>query len=516
MDWNGTTLRREELGAGLAAVWACGMGMLGLAGLAWRAWRRARLAVAEQARERRLREEMEAYARLDTTPGKSVSGGSERVPAAKALASRVCRTVAEKSAFTRVLMLLRNAEGSLRAVAWVGVDDLTVAAVERWGEQVVREERSGAAPLGRNGTRGVPIQLGGWQSFDREVGSWEMSGRRERRKWRRAIVVPIRMQSRSGGQGGRKTGDGRLAGAIVLCADGLAARAAEGGAPLRIEGLLSGVESLAARIGTAMEAQALSERLQRAEKLAGLGQLASGVAHSLNNPLTAVLGYAELIAESSGETRVQEDARTIVTEALKMKEIVQRLSDFWRPVRQLDELVDVLGVVESVIKAAETRLRKQGIKVELLAHGGMIGPVHGSRQRLRQVAEQLLENAAESIAGLLPAEEGESHGIRVSVSADEQTVCVIVSDTGPGFEEPGRVFDPFYTTRDPAEGAGLGLSICFGIVREHGGEIAAFNLHPHGAAVVVELPLGAALKAPAVCEDEARAEEPKGDRIGLV
>jgi signal transduction histidine kinase len=78
------------------------------------------------------------------------------------------------------------------------------------------------------------------------------------------------------------------------------------------------------------------------------------------------------------------------------------------------------------------------------------------------------------------------------------------------------VFDPFYTTRDPAEGAGLGLSICFGIVREHGGEIAAFNLHPHGAAVVVELPLGAALKAPAVCQDEARAEEPKGDRIGLV
>jgi C4-dicarboxylate-specific signal transduction histidine kinase len=69
-------------------------------------------------------------------------------------------------------------------------------------------------------------------------------------------------------------------------------------------------------------------------------------------------------------------------------------------------------------------------------------------------------------------------------------VHVIVSDTGPGFRQPGRAFDPFYTTRQPGEGTGLGLSICYGIVREHGGEISAFNLHPTGAAVVLELPVG--------------------------
>jgi signal transduction histidine kinase len=65
-----------------------------------------------------------------------------------------------------------------------------------------------------------------------------------------------------------------------------------------------------------------------------------------------------------------------------------------------------------------------------------------------------------------------------------------VSDTGPGFRQPGRAFDPFYTTRQPGEGTGLGLSICYGIMREHGGEISAFNLHPRGAAVVLELPVG--------------------------
>ncbi len=77
-----------------------------------------------------------------------------------------------------------------------------------------------------------------------------------------------------------------------------------------------------------------------------------------------------------------------------------------------------------------------------------------------------------------------------SLSAAMQVaVQVIVSDTGPGFKEPGRVFDPLYTASQVEEGTGVGLSVCYGIVREHGGEISAFNLHPHGAAVVVELPL---------------------------
>jgi signal transduction histidine kinase len=84
---------------------------------------------------------------------------------------------------------------------------------------------------------------------------------------------------------------------------------------------------------------------------------------------------------------------------------------------------------------------------------------------------------------------GGQHAIRVTVSHHDRALHVIVSDTGPGFREPGRAFDPFYTTRQPGEGSGLGLSICYGIVREHGGEISAFNLHPHGAAVVVELPV---------------------------
>ena len=248
------------------------------------------------------------------------------------------------------------------------------------------------------------------------------------------------------------------------------------------------IETLASRLATAMENEALADRLLKTEKLAGLGQLAGGVAHALNNPLTAVLGFAELIAETSGEPRVRQDAVTILHEAKKMKETVQRLVEFWRPVTGVDEPVDVAAILESLRAACGQKLQERGVKLEI--NGAPTLPmVRGSSDRLRQVFEHLLNNAAQAIATARDREADEEHAIRVTVSHDNQALHVIVIDTGPGFREPGRVFDPFYTTKGPEQGAGLGLSICYGIVREHGGEISAFNLHPHGAAVVVELPV---------------------------
>jgi C4-dicarboxylate-specific signal transduction histidine kinase len=108
----------------------------------------------------------------------------------------------------------------------------------------------------------------------------------------------------------------------------------------------------------------------------------------------------------------------------------------------------------------------------------------------------MLNNAAQAIATHPDPE----HAIRIAVTSDitsagtgtARYLQIIVSDTGPGFREPGSVFDPFYTTREPGEGAGLGLSLCYSIVREHNGDITAFNLHPHGAAVMIELPVDSA------------------------
>ena len=477
-----------EIGAG---HWVCLIAVTGIA-CAGRRWRRqARERRWEAARERRIREELEVYAGLDVSISARARLGARvetasvsAVEAARALGKRVCRAVAEKSVFTRVALLLRDAEGRFACVGSVGVDDLTLRAVQAWGGRMLEEERSGRLNSGvAAGSAGgsFSIELGAWNEFDPEVGSWALSGRKERRRRRRGIATPIR------------AGGGRMAGAIVVCADG-----AEFDALMQTDEwgrrgkAMGAIESLAGRMAAEIGNEAMAERLVRAEKLAGLGQLAGGVAHALNNPLTAVLGYAELIAESTGDARVREDARTILGEAVKMKETVGRLIEFWRPTTRADEVVDVPAMLEELETACAGKLAERGARLEIKAPA-RTPAVRGARERLRQVLEHLLNNAAQAIAEFGPLEEDEgAHAIRVTVSYDERMLHLIVSDTGQGFKAPGRVFDPFYTTNGPEAGAGLGLSICYGIVREHGGEISAFNLHPHGAAVVVELPLGVA------------------------
>jgi signal transduction histidine kinase len=274
-----------------------------------------------------------------------------------------------------------------------------------------------------------------------------------------------------------------MVGALAVCADGMMSvrrRAVD-------EALLP-LEALALKLGRTIENNALAERLLRAEKLAGLGLLAGGMAHALSNPLTAVLGFAELIADTTDEARVRTDAKTIVREALRMRQTVDVLLEFCRPSNRSDEPVDVTELLQELAEACREKLVNRGVR--LLVQAGEEAPiVRGSRDRLRQVLEHLLNNAAQAVASVADLRDGEEHAIRLTVSQDDRMVHLIVSDTGPGFRELGRVFDPFYTTRQPGEGTGLGLSICYGIVREHGGEISAFNLHPHGATVVVELPV---------------------------
>ena len=482
----------------VAVHWACVTAILTLTICCVALRRQSRLQSAERWRERNMRLELEAYARLDASTAAELQSGMAPREAQKALARRVCRTIADKSVFCRVTMLLRDAEGHFRCMGSVGVDDLTVAALHRWGEEVVAEER-GEGKVTRmvpaawyKGTLSFAINLGEWTEFDPEVGTWALNGKRERRRWRRGLVAPIRM-------GG---GTGRMMGALAVCADGPGLDGWEVG----LDKAMSSVEALAAKLARTMENEAMAERLLRAEKLAGLGQLAGGVAHALNNPLTAVLGFAELIAETANEARVRKDAGTIAAEALKMRDTVARLVEFWRPSTLADEPVDLTAMLRELAGACRDTLAGRGVEMELLGLDAVVPPVRGSRDRLRQMMEHLLNNAAQSIAAAGPRA-GENHRIRLTVSHDERALHLIVSDTGTGFREPGRVFDPFFTTKGPEQGAGLGLSVCYGIVREHGGEISAFNLHPRGAAVVVELPVRKVVRAEnvVVIREELRA-----------
>ena len=160
---------------------------------------------------------------------------------------------------------------------------------------------------------------------------------------RGAIVIPL------------WTTSGRMMGALAVGADGLlSVRQRE------LEEVLWPLEALGVKVARAMENAALAEKLMRAERLAGLGMLAGGMAHALSNPLTAVLGFAELIAGSTGEARVKEDAEIIVREALRMRQTVETLLEFWRPVAQGDELVDMTELVRELAAACGEKLEAEG------------------------------------------------------------------------------------------------------------------------------------------------------------
>lgn len=440
--------------------WACVAATTGLA--AWLILVRQQLRgqAIERRQERRIREEIEAYAYLDARPKSDGDLGE--------LARRVCQVVSDKSHFRRVAMLARDADGRLYVAGSVGMEDKIIAGLSDWaGTLTEPENKAGEADRGLRRALGHGIDLGRKSlavvlgAKDGEVGHT------------RAIVVPV-----------GTTADRRLVGALVVCAEWMLSVRRR-----RVEEALAPLETLAVKLGRSMENAVLADRLLRAEKLAGLGLLAGGMAHALNNPLTAVLGFAELIAETAEQPGVQEDAETIRREAQRMRETVESLLNFWRPSVNRDEDVAMTALVRELASACESKLAARGVQL-LIQADDQAPPVRGNGDRLRQVLEHLLNNAAQAIASKGRNDAGSEHSIRVTVSHDVRAVQVIVSDTGPGFREPGRVFDPFYTTREPGEGSGLGLSICYGIVREHGGEISAFNLHPRGAAVVVELPVG--------------------------
>jgi signal transduction histidine kinase len=446
----------------------------GVAGGLWLLGVRLRSRGERRRRQRKIEEELAAYARLDLRlPG--TGGGLE-------LAGRVTRLVAEKSPFRRVAMLIRDEQGKLMVGSSAGMDDATVEPLKGWGEGVLAGERGGSVRLGsvRRGDGGLGLRVGS-KSFAVNLGRGPAaighSG---------AIVIPL------------WTVAGRMLGALAVGADGLM-----GVRRSTLAKALEPMEALAFKLEREMENGALEERLVRAEKLAGLGLMAGGMAHALNDPLTAVLGFADLIVATTGEVRVKADAEIIVREALRMRETVETLREFWRPRARREELVDVTGLMRELAAACAEKLESRGVRLVVEA-GEEVAEVRGSRDRLRQMMEHLLNNAAQSLAGASAAGEGEEEQvIRIAVSVSGSVsgrgpggrVHLVVSDTGPGFRQPGRVFEP-------GDSMGLGLSVCYGIVHEHDGEISAFNLHPHGAAVAVELPVAVADKKSEVAPGE--------------
>ena len=234
------------------------------------------------------------------------------------------------------------------------------------------------------------------------------------------------------------------------------------------------------------------ERLQRAqsqlvqrEKLAGVGQLVAGVAHELNNPLTAVMGYSDLLIDQDPQGASRPKLEKLKVEAQRMKGIITNLLTFAQPQREGRRLLDIAVVVRDSLMLMEYQLRNSGIIVEM-NFAPNLPLITSNEGQFKQVFVNLFSNSAQAL------EQAPVKKIVVEGYLEGEKVVVRFSDSGPGFTDVSRAFDPFYTTRPIGQGTGLGLSICYGTVREHNGNIFAQNLQPHGAAVTIELPAGAA------------------------
>ncbi len=227
------------------------------------------------------------------------------------------------------------------------------------------------------------------------------------------------------------------------------------------------------------EAQA---QLLQAEKLSAVGELVAGVAHELNNPLTSVLGYAQLL---ESDPALSEDLRgyaeVVVREADRARHIVQSLLTFARPQPVEREVLDLNAVVQRTLDASQWDADRIEVTVRLCPEPLW---VRGNGVQLQQVFTNIVQNALQAMR------EGPGQ-LLVTASKRADRAVVEFADTGPGIppEHLGRVFDPFFTTKKVGEGTGLGLSISYGIVRDHGGTIRVQNRPEGGACFAVELPL---------------------------
>src|SRR5579872_2730005 len=228
----------------------------------------------------------------------------------------------------------------------------------------------------------------------------------------------------------------------------------------------------------------LRDKLVHAEKMAAVGQLVSGVAHEVNNPLTAILGFADLLLDNPEiPEAARKDLRVILQEAQRTKQIVQNLLSFARQMPPQRNPLQLNAILRRTIQLRSYDFNSHGVDiVEHLDEG--LPDVVGDAHQLQQVFLNILNNAYDAVHEI-----GRPARIEIMTTKAGNAVEVSFRDNGTGVEQPDRIFDPFFTTKEVGKGTGLGLSICYGIVKEHGGEIHCHNnIGGMGATFIVRLP----------------------------
>jgi PAS domain S-box-containing protein len=243
------------------------------------------------------------------------------------------------------------------------------------------------------------------------------------------------------------------------------------------------------------EQQRLQQQLIQSERLAAMGQMIAGVAHELNNPLTAILGVTEMLRDQSSDETASRQLDLAHRQARRAAHIVQSLLVFSRPSTPRSTLLHLSDLLQRTLQLHEHSLRANHIHVDLAARPDL-PTVLGDSNQLTQVFLNLIVNAEQAIHEVRP------HGtLRIRLGVVGERVLITFQDDGVGIRREllPRIFDPFFTTKRPGRGTGLGLSICMAIIREHNGDISAQPLPDGGSVFTVSLP---------VCTESVALAEP--------
>ena len=231
------------------------------------------------------------------------------------------------------------------------------------------------------------------------------------------------------------------------------------------------------------EMKAMEQQLHHAEKLMALGQMISGAAHELNNPLTAVMGFSELsLKDEALDPKLRQRFDRILQAAARSKKIVESLQNFVRVPDHAVESVEINELVRESLGLLEPDLYACHINAKLrLARELMWVTVN--RERLVQVIQNILKNAMEAIS-----EVKNGGTITITTALEGNNTVVSITDDGPGLKDPDRVFEPFYTTKEVGKGMGMALSVGYSILQHYGGKITAENNFKGGATFRLILP----------------------------
>lgn len=229
----------------------------------------------------------------------------------------------------------------------------------------------------------------------------------------------------------------------------------------------------------------MREQMARADKLASIGELSSGIAHEINNPLGIILGYTQLMLRSEPkESDRAADLKTIEKQVRQCKSIVEDLLNFARMSAPKKEMCDIHKVIDDVIHFIRQHSKLDGIEINT-DYDPRVGKLYLDAKKISQVLINLLMNAIHAVGrqGSITVETG--------LADSGHQASIQVQDTGPGIQtkDMTRIFDPFFTTKPTGQGTGLGLSVSYGIIKNHGGDIQVKNSPGQGATFTIILPI---------------------------